>query len=196
MERRSLLQSLLAAAALEGGADAAKAQSSKEAVFVAAGEDRFHDAAMLPHCKLSAKDTNGAMCVFGSPRSNGSHRGAAVPLHVHHDQDEFWYVGEGEVLFQVGDRKMRAQTGDAVFGPRRVPHSLRYMSEGGSLISVLQPAGTIRGVLPRTGANSAEDGSNAVSRTDGRAFSGPWNGDRWSSSGALIARQFRTIVPG
>ena len=140
MERRSILQSLLAAAL--GGTHAAKAQNSKEPVFVAAGEDRFHDQTMLPQCKLSAKDTKGAMSVFGTPR-NFPVRGSAVPLHVHHRQDEFWYVAEGEVLFQVGDRKIRAQAGDTVFGPRGVPHSLRSMAEHGSLISILQPAGTL-----------------------------------------------------
>ena len=33
----------------------------KEPIFVAGGEDRFHDESMLPRCKLSAKDTNGAL---------------------------------------------------------------------------------------------------------------------------------------
>jgi mannose-6-phosphate isomerase-like protein (cupin superfamily) len=142
MERRSILQSVLAAIILKNRTQTAMAQSGNEPVFVAAGEDRFHDPAMLPQCKLSGKDTNGAMCVFGSPRNNPGYSGG-VPLHVHHHQDEFWYVADGEILFQVGDRKIRAKTGDSLFGPRGIPHSLRQMSEHGSLVSILQPAGTI-----------------------------------------------------
>ena len=45
-------------------------------------------------------------------------------------------------MFQIGDRKIRAKTGDALFSPRRVPHSIRQMTERGSLLTVCHPAGT------------------------------------------------------
>jgi mannose-6-phosphate isomerase-like protein (cupin superfamily) len=118
-----------------------KVRTGKSPIFVAGGEDRFHDPMMFPRCKLSGRDTNGAICVLGGDQDNLFR--AAVPLHVHHDQDEFWFIVEGEYLFQVGDQKIWAKTGDAVFGPRGVPHSPRQMSERGSLVSILQPAGTI-----------------------------------------------------
>jgi quercetin 2,3-dioxygenase len=153
MDRRSILRSVLTAAALNTRTHTANAQIRKEAVFVPNGEDRFHDETMLPHCKLSARDTNGALCILGGDHGNPlrARRIAdarerirrGVPLHIHHDQDEFWYIVDGEYLFQIGDRKMRAKAGDSVFAPRGVPHSPRQISEHGSLLSVLQPAGSI-----------------------------------------------------
>jgi mannose-6-phosphate isomerase-like protein (cupin superfamily) len=113
----------------------------KEPIFVAGGEDRFHNESMLPRCKLSAKDTNGNLCVLGGNHDNPPGR-IGIPLHFHHDQDEFWYIVEGEYVFQIGDRKIRAKTGDALFSPRRVPHSIRQMTERGSLLTVCHPAGT------------------------------------------------------
>jgi quercetin 2,3-dioxygenase len=148
MNRRWVLRSALAAA-LPGRTNTAKAQTRKEGVFIAGGEDRFHDDTMLPRCKLSAKDTNGALSILGGDHDNPGRAAAAangkfgVPLHIHDDQDEFWYIVDGEYLFQIGDRKFRAKAADALFGPRRVPHSIRQLSEHGSLLSVLQPAGTI-----------------------------------------------------
>src|SRR5712691_3112648 len=86
MERRSILQSVLAAAVLQNRTQTAKAQTRKEPVFVAAGEDRFHEQSRLPRCKLSGKDTNGMLSIFGSggPLSLPSGSRAGVPLHVHH----------------------------------------------------------------------------------------------------------------
>lgn len=121
--------------------DSPKAETERQPIFVSHGEDRFHDKTMFPRCKLSGRDTKGALCVLGGDQNNLLR--AAVPLHVHHDQDEFWYVVDGEYLFQIGDQKIWAKAGDALFGPRGVPHSPRQISEGGSLLSVLQPAGTI-----------------------------------------------------
>jgi quercetin 2,3-dioxygenase len=129
------------AMAVAGGCTQAAPPANTQLVFVAGGEDRFHDETMFPRCKLSGKDTNGALCVLGGDHNNLF--SAAVPLHVHYNQDEFWYIVEGEFLFQVGDRKIQAKAGDSVFGPRRVPHSPRQVSKTGSLLSVLQPAGTI-----------------------------------------------------
>jgi hypothetical protein len=115
------------------------AQVRKEAIVVAAGEDRFlHEKWTTPApCKLSGKDTNGAIAVFG-----GVHRGpgGGIPLHVHRDQDECWYILEGEYLIQVGDRKIHAKPGDFVVGPRGVPHSPCRLTAGSNL-TVFQPAG-------------------------------------------------------
>lgn len=140
MDRRSIIRSAMVMAVADCCTQAAPLANT-QSVFVAGGEDRFRDETMFPRCKLSGKDTNGALCVLGGDHNNLF--SAAVPLHVHHNQDEFWYIVDGEFLFQIGDRKIRAKAGDSLFGPRGVPHSPRQISKAGSLLSVLQPAGTI-----------------------------------------------------
>jgi mannose-6-phosphate isomerase-like protein (cupin superfamily) len=44
-------------------------------------------------------------------------------LHVHHEDDESWYVLEGTLGFRVGDGTVEAGPGAVVFVPRGTPHS-------------------------------------------------------------------------
>jgi mannose-6-phosphate isomerase-like protein (cupin superfamily) len=46
-----------------------------------------------------------------------------APLHMHHRDDEAWYVLEGTLRFRLGDREVDAPAGAAVFGPHGVPHT-------------------------------------------------------------------------
>ena len=44
-------------------------------------------------------------------------------LHVHHEDDEAWYVLEGTLGFQLGDETVTAPAGSAVLVPKGTPHS-------------------------------------------------------------------------
>ena len=46
-----------------------------------------------------------------------------APLHVHHSDDEAWYVLEGELGFRLGDEVVIAAEGSAVVAPRGTPHT-------------------------------------------------------------------------
>jgi mannose-6-phosphate isomerase-like protein (cupin superfamily) len=46
-----------------------------------------------------------------------------APLHVHHSDDEAWYVLEGALAFRVGDDEVEATAGDCVIAPRGQPHT-------------------------------------------------------------------------
>jgi len=88
--------------------------------------------------KISTKDTNGDLYVFESIRSNEG----GPPLHFHYEQDEWWYVLQGEFLFKVGDETFTAKTGDSVFGPRMIPHAFAKVGQGeAKLLMLFQPAG-------------------------------------------------------
>jgi DNA-binding transcriptional MerR regulator len=112
---------------------------------VAAGDDRFGERIKIggaggePNdCKVSGRDTGGAMAVF---EFNG--RGGG-PRHLHHDQDEWIYVIDGEYDFVVGEKRIRLGAGECVFLPRKVPHVWAAVSEEpGRIINVYQPAGKI-----------------------------------------------------
>jgi DNA-binding transcriptional MerR regulator len=111
---------------------------------VAAGKDRFDEGIRLggdPNdCKLSGRDTNGAMCVFEFTGRCGQ----GGPKHVHHDQDEWIYVIEGKFQFQVGDQRIDATAGESVFMPRKVAHAWAAAGEQpGKIIIMYQPAGKI-----------------------------------------------------
>src|SRR5438552_2211796 len=46
-----------------------------------------------------------------------------APLHVHHSDDEAWYVLEGRLRVQVGAQEVEAPAGAGVFVPRGTPHT-------------------------------------------------------------------------
>src|SRR4051812_12951655 len=50
-------------------------------------------------------------------------RSLAAPLHTHAREDEYSFVLEGEVGFQLGDEVLYAAAGDLVLKPRGVPHA-------------------------------------------------------------------------
>lgn len=110
---------------------------------VEAGKDRLGKSISLFEgdtftCKVSGKDTDGDIYVFESTRV----KEGGPALHYHFDQDEWWYILQGEFLFKVGKKTFTAKAGDSVFGPRMVPHTFSKMGEGeAKLLMVFQPAG-------------------------------------------------------
>jgi quercetin dioxygenase-like cupin family protein len=67
--------------------------------------------------------------------------GTAPPLHVHHQDDESFYVVDGEVtVFADGDR-IDLSAGDYALVPRGVPHSYLVRSERARLLVTFSPAG-------------------------------------------------------
>lgn len=46
-----------------------------------------------------------------------------APLHVHHSDDEAWYVIEGALRFRFADRELIATAGSTVLVPAGVPHT-------------------------------------------------------------------------
>jgi quercetin dioxygenase-like cupin family protein len=68
-------------------------------------------------------------------------RGAGSPRHRHHNEDEAWYVMEGELTFWLGDEVRTAGAGDFVFGPRHVEHRFRVDSDEACFLLLLTPAG-------------------------------------------------------
>jgi quercetin dioxygenase-like cupin family protein len=62
-------------------------------------------------------------------------------LHVHHFEDEGFYILEGEMTFYVGEQTIKARPGSFLFGPKDVPHAFTVDSGPAKLLFVLSPAG-------------------------------------------------------
>lgn len=114
-----------------------------KAIFVPAGKDRFDNPLALFdgdtfYCKIGTADTEGAIYAFESTRL----KKGGPPLHVHAEQDEWWYVLSGEFQIKVGDQLFTARAGDSAFGPRGVPHTFAKTSEeDAKMIILYSPAG-------------------------------------------------------
>jgi Cupin domain len=46
-----------------------------------------------------------------------------APLHVHHADDEAWYVLEGALRFRIGDGTFEAPSRTGVMAPKGAPHA-------------------------------------------------------------------------
>jgi quercetin dioxygenase-like cupin family protein len=68
-------------------------------------------------------------------------RGKVTPLHLHPDEDEGFYVLEGEVLVHVEGEERRIGQGGVFIAPRGVPHAFMVASETARLL-VWQTPGT------------------------------------------------------
>lgn len=68
-------------------------------------------------------------------------RGAGSPLHVHHREEEWFYVTEGELIFWVGGQVIDAPPGSFVYGPRDIPHTFDVVSDEARFLLVTEPAG-------------------------------------------------------
>ena len=51
--------------------------------------------------------------------------GFASPWHMHHNEDETFYVIEGKIAILCGDVRIAAGPGTWAFGPRNIPHGFR-----------------------------------------------------------------------
>ena len=144
MERRNFLQLPLAAAALPLAAQTAPQVRPKQGFKVESGKGRYQEELLIMggrfECKVSGKDTGGDLCIYDTFREA---KGGPA-LHVHHEQDEWFYVVKGEFLFRVGEGTFNLRAGDSAFGPRKVPHTFAKTSDGaGQMLIVWQPAGSM-----------------------------------------------------
>lgn len=90
------------------------------------------------YTKVSGKDSDGDVFVFESIRV----KEGGPNYHLHYEQDEWWYILEGDFLFKIGSEEFTAKKVDSVFGPRMVPHAFSKVGEGeAKLLMFFQPAG-------------------------------------------------------
>jgi quercetin dioxygenase-like cupin family protein len=68
-------------------------------------------------------------------------KGAEPPPHVHHREDESFFVLEGSLVVRVGDEVFSASPGSFVFCPRDVPHLLTVETEEVRVLTLVTPGG-------------------------------------------------------
>jgi len=68
-------------------------------------------------------------------------RGNMPPLHVHHRDDETFYVIDGEVTLFYGDHEVSIGPGQALLAPRDIPHTYRVDSDRARWLVINSPSG-------------------------------------------------------
>ncbi len=100
----------------------AQTSGTRRAAVAKPGENRFAYATAqqfnVNACKVTNQDSAGGCSIFESivPFQFGP------PLHLHHREDEWFYVLSGDFVFEVGGEQFRLPVGGSVLAPRGVSH--------------------------------------------------------------------------
>jgi quercetin dioxygenase-like cupin family protein len=68
-------------------------------------------------------------------------RATEPPLHIHHKEDEAWYILDGQMTFYVGDAVLEADEGSFVFAPSGIAHTFTVDVEPTRVLVFASPAG-------------------------------------------------------
>jgi mannose-6-phosphate isomerase-like protein (cupin superfamily) len=179
MKRSVFLQIPLVASALFANAKGGTKDRAGKGFKVDAGKDRFQEELLIMggqfDCKVSGKDTDGELCIYDTLRQE---KGGPA-LHLHHNQDEWFYIIKGEFMAKIGEDLLHLKAGDSAFAPRKIPHAFAKISEGeGQMLILFQPAGTMEDYFQQVGklGGSIQDqaqGSRDLMKTHGMEVVGP-----------------------
>ena len=129
---------------LSGRIFAAEQSAERAAPFVVkVSEDRHRKKRIIARIsqlfvKVSSRDSAGGLFIVEHEHTQVG----GPPKHLHFDQDEWFYVLEGQYVFEVGDERVELSVGDSIFGPRQIAHAFAFKGPGkGRLLIAFQPAG-------------------------------------------------------
>ncbi|MGE0100723.1 MAG: cupin domain-containing protein [Blastocatellales bacterium] len=91
--------------------------------------------------KLAGGDTGNAVAIlhFSVPKFSGP------PMHRHSREDEWFYVLDGELIFEVDGKRFTAGPGTSAFVPRGVAHTYQnYRDEPAHILVAETPSGLER----------------------------------------------------
>ncbi len=151
------------------GCSQTKGLTRKDKGFkISAGEGRIYGPIRLKgvnsnilDVKISGSDTDGDLAIF---EQTSLSQGRGTPLHIHHSQDEVFYIIEGTYKFQVGSDKYDLTKGDSIFLPRKVAHAWTQVSEKGKMSVIVQPAGKLENFFVAMAALDHEPGQQEIAK--------------------------------
>src|SRR6187402_1449319 len=56
-------------------------------------------------------------------------KGGQPPAHYHKNEDETFYILEGEIHFHIGDQRSIVRAGELAYAPKGVPHHFSLVTE-------------------------------------------------------------------
>jgi len=141
---------------------------------VAAGEDQFGEFRGLGVSSIAFKvlspEPDGLLVL-----ENTFHAKGGPGRHLHHEQDEWFYVVEGEFIIEVGEERFEMHPGDSLLAPRRIPHVWAFVGEGiGRILVTFSPAGKMEAFFREvTKANAMPPQTPELWRAHGMELMGP-----------------------
>lgn len=127
-------------------------------LFISAGQDRSGAAKILGisqvDFKVTARESSDLFMVEITLLVNGG-----PARHVHHYQDEWFYIVEGEFIIEAGSDRFLMTPGDSLFVLRNVPHVWAFIAgTRGRMIASVSPAGNLEDFFIAADKNKALPG--------------------------------------
>lgn len=143
LERRDFLSGALASFPLALLGQSAKAPAAPLITKVPAGKDRLGEhhtiGVSTTAYKVLTTDSSGTLFLFEHRNAAGKKGGP--PRHLHHNEDEWFYVLEGQYIAEVGSTRVELKPGDSILGPRQVPHAWAFVGDTpGRVLIAFTPA--------------------------------------------------------
>jgi quercetin dioxygenase-like cupin family protein len=106
---------------------------------------------------------------------NTFHAKGGPARHLHHEQDEWFYVVEGEFVIEIGQQRFVLHPGDSVLAPRKIGHVWAFTGEGrGRMLVTFSPAGKMEAFFREvTKANAMPPQDPELWRAHGMQLLGP-----------------------
>jgi quercetin dioxygenase-like cupin family protein len=121
--------------------------------------------------KATANTTGGALTAIECEAAPGG----GPPPHIHDNEDEAFYVLEGEFEILLGDELVQAGPGDFAFVPRGTVHRFANIGDAPGRILILFTPGGLEGFFRAAGTPATGDGpappldAAELARTDAAA---------------------------
>lgn len=120
--------------------------------------------------KVSSEETSGGLFVM----ENVIAKRGGPPLHLHHNEDEYFYVVEGDFVIEVGGQRFNLKAGDSILGPRKVPHAYAFIGESpGRLLISYAPANKMQEYFATRGEGQKYSSDAERFRAYGMELLGP-----------------------
>lgn len=101
------------------------------------GDTSYWSMGMLITWLAEGKDTDGSFALAEGIVSNGTE----PPPHTHTQEDEAFYILEGEMSLRIGGQTIEAGAGDLVYLPRGIEHSFELKTPTARALFLITPAG-------------------------------------------------------
>jgi mannose-6-phosphate isomerase-like protein (cupin superfamily) len=116
-------------------------------ILVAADQDRFEEqqgpGVSTITLKVIPSDSRDVLII-----ENTFHENGGPARHLHYEQDEWFYILEGEFIMEIGQDHFRLIPGDSILGPSKIPHVWAYMrGPRGRILIAFLPAGKMESFL-------------------------------------------------
>ena len=109
--------------------------------------------------KVPSHRTGGAYALF----EVATQPGTGPPPHIHHREDESFYVLEGHYEFLTGKQTLRVGAGSLIYVPKGTLHAHRVVGEGvGRMLVTQTPGGLYERFFEEVGKAMDDDGGPPV----------------------------------